>query len=168
MSILFSIVDLDRIISEYFAHSKNRWLNKTFAVLTHLGDGALGLMVYALMFFFLYNRFSRMLHLLVSAEIIGLSFIIPLRYLTGRKRPDRNYTSVIPWNKYSFPSHHSLRMFLITTVVGAYFPHLLPFLLLAAVVISFSRIYLLRHYLSDVLAGALLGILAAYISFGLF
>jgi undecaprenyl-diphosphatase len=168
MSMLFSKIEIDRRVSEYFANSKNRRLNKTFAVLTHLGDGALWLTIYALIFFFLYDRYTRMLYALVSAEIIGLSLIISLRYITKRRRPDRNYTSIIPWNKYSFPSHHSLRTFLIATIIGIYSPHLLPFLLSVAVVVSFSRIYLLKHYLSDVFAGALLGFLTANISLRLF
>lgn len=166
--LFLKLENIDRRVSDYFSYSKNRRLNKTFAVLAHLGDGVLWLIVYVLMFFFLYDRYSRMLHSLVPAETIGLFFIISLRYLTGRKRPDSNYTSIIPWNKYSFPSHHSLRAFLIATIVGKYFPHSLPFMFFAAVVISFSRIYLLRHHLSDVLAGALLDVLTANISLRLF
>jgi len=169
MTNIFSrIQNVDKRVSGYFADSKDSWLKKSLPVVTHLGDGALWVTVYTLTFIFIYNRFSQLLHTLISAEMIGICFIISLRYLAKRTRPDRTYRSIIAWNRYSFPSHHSLRIFLIATVGGAHFPYMLPILFVAAVVVSFSRIALLRHYLSDVLAGALLGVLAANISLKLF
>ena len=162
------LASIDKRVSEYFAYSRNQRLNKFFAILTHFGDGVFWLTMYIFVFFFLNDSFTRVLQTLIPAEFIGLFFVISLRYMTKRKRPDRNYISIIHWNKYSFPSHHSLRAFLIATVIGAYYPYLLLFLFLAAVIISFSRIYLLKHYPSDVLAGALLGILTANVSLRLF
>ncbi len=169
MTNIFSrIQNVDKRVSGYFADSKDSWLKKTLSVMTHLGAGASWIAVYTLTSIFMYDRFSQLLHTLISAEMIGLCFIISLRYLAKRARPDKKYQSIIAWNRYSFPSHHSLRVFFIATVGGAYFPHLLSILLIAAVVISFSRIVLLRHYLSDVVTGGLLGVLTANLSLRLF
>ena len=71
------------------------------------------------------------------------------------------YFPLTPWNRYSFPSHHALRSFTIAVIIGSHFPRLLSFLLVMAAIVSFSRIYLSKHYLSDVLAGGLLGVFVA-------
>ncbi|MBW2194639.1 MAG: phosphatase PAP2 family protein [Deltaproteobacteria bacterium] len=131
--------------------------------LTHLGTGAVWITVYAFSLIFLYERFTQLIFTLILAEMTGLLIIVILRYITRRERPARHYKCffLTPWNRYSFPSHHALRSFMIVVIVGAHFPRLFPFFLFIAVVVSFSRIYLAKHFLSDVLVGALLGILLA-------
>jgi len=58
----------------------------------------------------------------------------------------------------SFPSGHAATAFAAATVVAILAPRLrVPALVLAAL-IAFSRVYLGVHFLSDVLAGAVLGI----------
>lgn len=161
MDIAFSrIIEIDRKINSYFESLNNLWLKMTFGFLTHLGSGAVWITIYAFFLFFFKDYFSRMIFSLILAEITGLVIIIILRYITKRERPlpHPNPHFLSPWNKYSFPSHHSMRSFMIASIVGLSYQFWLPFLLFIAVIISFSRIYLLRHYLSDVLTGALLGI----------
>jgi undecaprenyl-diphosphatase len=159
-------MEIDRKIKEYFASHNNPWLRAGLGALTHLGSGAVWITVYALLLIFFNDHFSQLVLTLILAEVIGLLTIIILRYTTKKKRPiiDYKYFSLTPWNRYSFPSHHALRSFIIAIVVGTDFPGLLPFLLVMAATVSFSRIYLSKHYLSDVLVGALLGILLATVS----
>ena len=164
MNIAFAeFMKMDRIISQYFASHNNPWLRAVLGALTHLGTGAVWLSLYALFLVFLNDLFAPLFLTLVLAELIGLLTIIILRYMTKRKRPTAHYKnfSLTPWNKYSFPSHHALRSFIIAVVIGTEVPGLLPFLLILAAIISFSRIYLSKHYLSDVLVGVFLGILSA-------
>jgi len=168
MNISFSrLTELDRRISRYFASHNNPWLRGALRALTHLGTGAIWISLYALwLIFFLQDHYTRLILTLILAEVIGLLTIIILRYMIKRKRPiiSYRYFYLTPWNKYSFPSHHTLRSFIIAVVIGTDFPRLLPLLLIMAATVSFSRIYLLKHYLSDVLAGTLLGILLAMMS----
>jgi undecaprenyl-diphosphatase len=64
----------------------------------------------------------------------------------------------IACDRFSFPSGHALNAFAIGSVVALAFPVLaLPVLALAASVAA-SRVVLGLHFLSDVLAGALAGI----------
>ena len=156
-------MEMDRIISHYFASHNNPWLRTALGALTHLGSGAVWITVYALLLVLFHDQFSQIILALILAEVIGLLIIITLRYMTKRERPiiHYKYFSLTPWNRYSFPSHHTLRSFIIAVILGTYFSGLLPFLLVMAATVSFSRIYLLKHYLSDVLVGALLGILLA-------
>ena len=167
MNISFAkLMEMDLIISRYFSSHNNPWLRGALGALTYLGTGAVWITLYALALIFLQDRFAQLILTLILAEMIGLLTIIILRYMTKRKRPviHYKYFSLTPWNRYSFPSHHTLRSFIIAVIVGTYSPGLLPFLLIMAATISFSRIYLSKHYLSDVLAGALLGILLAMVS----
>jgi len=57
----------------------------------------------------------------------------------------------------SFPSGHTIVFFAIIPLIGKSFPKMRPILWTTASLVGFSRIYLGVHYISDVLAGALLG-----------
>lgn len=71
---------------------------------------------------------------------------------------------------HSFPSGHTLAIFTFITVTTVLFnKKLLHFsLLVIALLVSFSRIYLLQHFLVDVLWGGLLGVFAGWAGFKLF
>jgi len=78
-----------------------------------------------------------------------------LKRTVQRVRPDGRFE---PHNA-SFPSSHAANAFAIAVVIAARRRRwLLPCLALAALV-SFSRVYLNRHFASDVLVGAALGAL---------
>jgi len=161
MNISFEkLTEIDREINGYFVSKDNPWLRGTLGALTHLGTGAFWITLYALGLIFLYDHFSKLILTLILAEIMGLLTIIILKYVTKRKRPiaDYKFFPLTPWNRYSFPSHHALRSFLVASIIGTDFPGVRPFLFIMAATVGFSRIYLSKHYLSDVLAGTLLGI----------
>ncbi len=62
----------------------------------------------------------------------------------------------------SFPSGHTTTSVAAALALGAVFPRWRPAFLLAALLIALSRIVLDVHYLSDVIAGALLGAAVAF------
>jgi undecaprenyl-diphosphatase len=66
-----------------------------------------------------------------------------------------------PSTTHSFPSGHAATSFACATVLAHYLPRLrIPFFALATL-IALSRIYNGMHYPTDVLAGAVLGVLTA-------
>ena len=65
--------------------------------------------------------------------------------------------------RFSFPSNHAANAFSIACVVVYFYRKYAALLITSAVLISLSRIYLGRHYPSDVLGGAVLGILTAWL-----
>lgn len=58
---------------------------------------------------------------------------------------------------YSFPSLHTAVAFAAVAVLDREYPMLKWFWVLFACLIAFSRLYIQAHYLSDVIAGALVG-----------
>ncbi|MGJ7456851.1 phosphatase PAP2 family protein [Halomonas sp. MA07-2] len=70
-------------------------------------------------------------------------------------------------DRYSFPSGHTMHavMFLVLTI--SHVPWLAPWLVPLVGLITLSRVGLGLHYLSDVVAGALLGLLFAGMSLAL-
>ncbi len=83
-----------------------------------------------------------------------------LKYTTNRKRPSGSHSR---WNS-SFPSSHASTSFAFAWAVSREYPSLkIPSLVLASL-ISYSRVYLKRHYPTDVIFGACLGILCCEIA----
>jgi undecaprenyl-diphosphatase len=75
----------------------------------------------------------------------------------GRRFYDVKPLGHFPSDRYSFPSGHALNAFAIGSVVALAYPPLAPAVLLAAAVVAASRVVLGLHFLSDVVAGSLLG-----------
>jgi undecaprenyl-diphosphatase len=80
---------------------------------------------------------------------------------------------VLPPDKFSFPSGHTMTAFSIALVVSYFYPSLEGTLFFVAFSIAVSRIVLGMHFLSDVLAGIVLGValgcasITTFASFGL-
>ncbi|MBF0465254.1 MAG: phosphatase PAP2 family protein [Nitrospirae bacterium] len=156
-----NLIQKDIEISGYIYRAFNHRFRKALGVLTHLGDGALWGVLYFLFLFVIKPHVITLIHKIILGEFIGLLIIILLRYVTRRNRPDKDYRSTIPWNHYSFPSHHTFRVFYISFVAGTYYPSIFSILLFCSCVVALSRICLLKHFLTDVLGGIIISVVMA-------
>lgn len=105
---------------------------------------------------------------LLMALIIGNGI---LKNLIARDRPSWIYDSVTLLisnpTDFSFPSGHTFSSFAASfTILLFYRKAGIPAVILAFT-IAFSRLYLFVHYPSDVLAGMILGVVTAVISYRL-
>jgi undecaprenyl-diphosphatase len=92
-----------------------------------------------------------------------------LKFVIGRGRPfvggKANPFNFVPFSGteayYSLPSAHAVTAFALAFAVSALWPRLRLFMFSYAVVIALTRLVLLAHHPSDVVAGALVGIVGA-------
>ena len=91
---------------------------------------------------------------LMSSAFLGSGLVVyTSKRLINRRRP----LDVRNTDNPALPSGHTANAFVIATILGKRYPKLkIPFYIGAGVV-GFSRIYLGRHYVSDVLTGAAVG-----------
>jgi membrane-associated phospholipid phosphatase len=92
-----------------------------------------------------------------------------LKFIIGRGRPfvggKANSFNFVPFNGteayFSLPSAHAVTAFALAFAVSALWPRLRVFMFTYAIVIALTRLVLLAHHPSDVMAGALVGIVGA-------
>ncbi|WFU37377.1 phosphatase PAP2 family protein [Bradyrhizobium sp. CB82] len=92
-----------------------------------------------------------------------------LKFVIGRGRPfvggKANPFNFVPFSgteaHYSLPSGHAVTAFALAFAVSALWPRLRVLIFTYAIVIALTRLVLLAHHPSDVVAGALVGIVGA-------
>ncbi|MGH9723351.1 MAG: phosphatase PAP2 family protein [Bryobacteraceae bacterium] len=100
---------------------------------------------------------------------VSIALFQLLKRLAGRKRPcqvqPHCWATLLPPDQFSFPSGHSMTAFAVTVPLALYFPALLPALLFCALSVAASRVLLGMHFVSDVVAGCVLGALIGYATY---
>lgn len=139
-----------------------RWIRFWMLTATRMGDGWLWYSLGALLVAFGGSRGYQAVGAAGSAAILGIFVFKVLKKLSHRPRPcqlqPHCWAKVLPPDRFSFPSGHTMTAFAIALVVSYFYPGLQWPLYFLAVSIGISRIVLGMHFLSDVLAGAVLGL----------
>jgi undecaprenyl-diphosphatase len=104
--------------------------------------------------------FSAAYGLIITGIIVELT-----KAIVQRPRPELSVLPQYVTQAYStsFPSGHTASAFLIAAVVSHYYPKYAKFLYPLAIIVGLSRMYLGVHYLTDVIAGAVIGIVVGLI-----
>jgi len=146
---------------------QNPFFDKVMPYITYLGNsGLIWIVVSVIMICIKKYRKTGILCLsaLLLTTLLGEGII---KHLVQRQRPYNHIDSlnllISEPITYSFPSGHTASSFAAATVLSCRMPKLTPWVFSFAVLIAFSRLYLMVHYPTDVLAGALLGTLCALI-----
>jgi membrane-associated phospholipid phosphatase len=166
-----SALTFDHHVASWAVQSKCAALDALIAAINPIGGGVTLLL--ACMILSLLCRPLRWLRLQDAAALGALAFAtagllqFSLKHLVGRPRPDAGVASAallgpsFAQGVDSFPSGHATSVFAVATVFAAYYPRLRWMFYGLASAIALGRVYLERHYVSDILAGAIIGTLVA-------
>ena len=138
-------------------------LDRIMIFITELGNAGIIWIAIAIILLFIKKTRKCGILMLISL-ILGLILgNIILKNLIQRARPcwiDTNVTLLIPIPKdYSFPSGHTLASFEAATIIFLHNKKWGIISTMLAIFIAFSRMYLFVHFPTDILAGAILGII---------
>jgi undecaprenyl-diphosphatase len=139
-----------RVLAAFFAHSGDSWFWWLALIVGWFFSDSL------------WKRWE-----VVEFAGIGLlaALVLVIKFRVRRRRPEgewgRIYRNTDP---HSFPSGHAARAFLIAVVASALAPAWLAIILWTwAPLVSLARVAMGVHYISDIVAGAILGIAVAWL-----
>lgn len=149
--------------------SQYRLIRNSFRLVSRLGDG---IFWYGLMIVILIINGAEGVVPVLHMSLAGLAGTLLYKWLKGktlRPRPYEVHQDIwltgTPLDKFSFPSGHTLHAVVFSAVVLSYYPQLAIIVVPFTTMVGLSRVVLGLHYPSDVLAGALIGVLIAGLSF---
>ena len=162
---------LDLSLSSYYRKLNGSFVHHFFEYVTKGGD-SLPYIIIALFGYLIFKYFrknqeyaSKFLLILESVAISGIAADL-LKWIAGRYRPckffDDNLYGFdffhIQFAFVSFPSGHTATAFAFAAAMAYLFPKKQWIWWVFAILVGFSRIVLIDHYLSDVIGGAFVGI----------
>jgi undecaprenyl-diphosphatase len=149
-----------------------RWFRILMILSTRCGDGWLWYSLGCILLIFGGPR--RFAAVLASGAAAGAGILLFkfLKRVSHRARPchlePHCWSRVLPPDRFSFPSGHSITAFAMAICIGSFYPQLLEALLFLAVCIAVSRIILGMHFLSDVIVGSAIGAALGCTAFHIF
>lgn len=162
---LETIFELDRqllLLINLFPHN---FITNNFFLFFSIA-GYYGIIWFALLaLLFLYDGLDNRKEVIALIIAVVLEIIIVellLKNFFMRVRPDLSFDS------YSFPSGHATIAFAAAYIFSKQRRYFAWFFYVLAILTAISRIYLGRHYPSDVLAGAATGIFIGFLTYDIF
>ena len=162
---LEELAEVDRAIYRAIAETPTPTLDAPLRRLSGLAnDSGLWLAIAAGLFLVGGDRGRRAAVTGVAAIGVNSAVVnLPMKFASGRKRPDREDAGV-PSQRWvsmptstSFPSGHSASAFAFAAAVGAEMPALAVPLRALASAVAYSRVHTGVHYPGDVVVGAMVG-----------
>jgi undecaprenyl-diphosphatase len=150
---------------KYVSFIRNGVLDNVFLIVTYLSSEVIIFLILTALFLWKDHKRRWILPLWVT---LGISAIVGfiLKITIQRQRPfQQGLVSLLPklqeasysiWS-FSFPSSHALLAFCAVPILSEQYPKLKKVWIGIAVLIAFSRVYFGLHFISDVLAGGLIG-----------
>ena len=135
-------------------------------VINFISNGTI-LLVIAIVFFvtgkYTKANLRELGRILIGGFIVTGITVQTLKYLAGRARPRVSFDTLFYGpsagdSYHSFPSGHTAEAFCFACILAKYFPRYRIYFYLLASVIGFERMEDLKHFPSDVIAGAVIGV----------
>jgi len=161
-----SILELDASLSDQMRVAEKPGLLRSIAIFfAHSGDswfwGAAMIILW-----FVGSPFWKDWAVLIFVGIAFLAvFVLAVKFTVRRQRPQGEWGGIYRnTDPHSFPSGHAARAFLIAVIATALGPAWLVVILwIWAPLVALARVAMGVHYLSDIVAGAIVGVIAALI-----
>lgn len=136
-------------------------LRSLAAILAHSGDSWFWLAGLGLLWWLGTDYWKRLSLILVIAILVTALVVFVVKFSVRRKRPEGEWGQLYRrTDPHSFPSGHAVRAMMLAVVILGLGPLWLGLILLLwAPFVGLARVAMGVHYLSDVLAGMLLGLL---------
>ncbi len=155
-----------RLMRRVHRWSAPRWIRLWMICATRGGDGWIWYALGAVLLLFGGEAGARATGAASLAASTGIVLFLALKRVTGRRRPchiePHCWSTLLPPDRFSFPSGHTITAFACAIPVMRLFPDMATGLLFVAMSIAASRVLLGMHFLSDVVAGAILGASLGY------
>jgi undecaprenyl-diphosphatase len=164
---------LDPVISRRLWDHPNTWHNNSWVDgFRQLGRGGVPIWL-AAVWSCLTDKWRPTIVIVVAMILVGAT-VCPLKVLLHRARPSQAFPAAfgqapeVPWQKRaSFPSGDAAVAFAVATVLSLSWSRLwAPGLFVAATAVGVLRITAFAHYPSDVMAGAMIGVLCGVVAIG--
>ncbi len=154
-----------RFFSTIFRLNARQLFRRTMHCISRSADGYLYPLIAVCLFFIAPDLAYGFLQAALIAFGIELSVYKLIKAKVRRPRPfdalGDIQNSVVPSDRFSFPSGHTGAAFVMAVLLSSFFPVLALPVYTWATLVGFSRIYLGVHYPTDILAGMVLGSLSA-------
>jgi undecaprenyl-diphosphatase len=160
------LLEIDRDASYALRVAEKPGLRRNFAMLfAHSGDSwfwGLGMLILWLVGDTFWKRWA--VYELFWISLLA-ALVMALKFTIRRRRPEGEWGAVYRFtDPHSFPSGHAARAFLIAVIASFLGPAWLAIVLwIWAPLVSLARVAMGVHYVSDVLAGAIVGIVVALV-----
>ena len=148
-------------------------INRLLVLFIRIGDGWGWAGVAIILFIFLsWERFKAILGHVFLAVAISLPVYWGLKLAFRRQRPFHFMQGISPrvppLDKYSFPSGHTMNNLAVAMTLALSLPHLWPLALAVPLSLGLLRILFGVHFLTDIIAGGLLGAMSSLSAHWLF
>ena len=158
-----TFIDLDTWITFYIYTS----LSNPFLDLVSFGLAILFSFAFLVSFLFLsyFVKRDKKIFLMLFAVLLSALTVTSMKLFFARPRPLLNepYMPLLDAFGYSFPSGHSALAFCTVTALLYFNRKYGAVGFIVAALAAFSRVYVAAHYISDVIAGSMLGVIIALI-----
>jgi undecaprenyl-diphosphatase len=154
------LVELDSRLSQQMQlASKPGKLRNLAALFAHSGDSWFWLLGLGIIWLVTDGMWHELAGVMMVALLVTAVLVLAIKFTVRRQRPEGEWGAIYrKTDPHSFPSGHAARAALLAVLALAMGPAWFGFLLLLwAPLVALARVAMGVHYLSDVLAGALIG-----------
>ena len=145
---------IDIYVIKFFNLIQIDFISKFFWLISIIGS-IFGVLIFMTVFLYATKRKKELYPLWMTLFIVAVLCYF-LKMFIARPRPVEHILSWIDLAKYSMPSAHAAAVF---SVIPFFKKKARKYWIWFAILVAFSRLYTSAHYLSDVIAGALIGYL---------